>query len=182
MKIYLVRHGQTDWNMEMRAQGRKDVPLNATGRAQAEELREKVKDLEFDAVYASPLVRAAETAEIAVGDRYEIVYDERLKERSFGDFEGKVLESWAQPVKGINIDDMTLEEILGNVETVKSMLARVRDFVDFLKQNYSDDAKILVVGHGAMSKAFDWVLSEHGENDTFGMKHLENGEVKEYLV
>ncbi len=182
MKIYLVRHGQTDWNTEMRAQGRKDVPLNATGRAQAEELREKIKDLEFDAVYASPLKRAAETAEIVMGDRCDVVYDDRLVERSFGNFEGKVLESWAQPVEGLNIDDINLEEIPGNVETVKSMLARVRDFVDFLKQKYSDDAKILVVGHGAMSKAFDWVLSEHGENDVFGMKHLENGEVKEYLV
>lgn len=182
MKIYLARHGQTDWNTEMRAQGRKDVSLNATGRAQAKELREKVKDLEFDAVYASPLVRAAETAEIAVGDRYEIICDNRLVERSFGDFEGKVLESWAQPVEGLNIDDVTLEEIPGNVETVKSMLARVRDFVDFLKQEHPDNARILVVGHGAMSKAFDWVLSEHGDNDAFGMKHLENGEVKEYLV
>lgn len=182
MRIYLVRHGQTDWNTEMRAQGRKDVPLNATGRTQAEKLRESIKDLEFDAVYASPLRRAAETAEIAMGDKYEILYDDRLVERSFGDFEGKILESWAQPVKGINIDDMTLEEITGNVETVKSMLARVRDFVDFLKQEYSDDAKILVVGHGAMSKAFDWVLSEHDENDAFGMRHLENGEVKEYSV
>lgn len=182
MKIYIARHGQTDWNTEMRAQGRKDVPLNATGRVQAEELRESIKDLEFDAVYASPLKRAAETAEIAMGDRCEVLYDDRLVERSFGDFEGKILESWAQPVKGINIDDITLEEIPGNVETVQSMLARVEDFVDFLKQKYPDDAKILVVGHGAMSKAFDWVLSRHAENDVFGMRHLENGEVKEYEV
>ena len=182
MKIYLVRHGQTDWNTEMRAQGRKDIPLNATGRAQAEELRDKIKDLEFDAVYASPLKRAAETAEIAVGDRYKIIYDDRLVERSFGDFEGKVLESWAQPIKGVNIDDMTLEEITGDVETVQSMLVRVSDFVDFLRKKYPNDAKILVVGHGAMSKAFDWILSEHGENDVYGMRHLENGEVKGYEV
>lgn len=166
----------------MRAQGRKDVPLNAAGRAQAEELREKVRELEFDAVYASPLKRAAETAEIAMGDRCEIIYDNRLIERSFGEFEGKILESWAQPVKGVNIDDIALDEIPGKVETVKSMLARTQDFVEFLKQKYPGDARILVVGHGAMSKAFDWVLSEHDENDIFGKTHLENGEIKEYLV
>lgn len=182
MKIYVARHGQTDWNVQHRAQGRSDIPLNEAGIKQAETLRDNIKDIRFDAVYASPLKRAAETAEIAVGDKYKVIYDDRLIERSFGDFEGKILESWAQLVKGVNIDDITLDEISGNVETVKSMLARVRDFVDFLKQNYSDNAKILVVGHGAMSKAFDWVLSEHGEDDVFGMRHLENGEVKEYEV
>lgn len=182
MKIYIARHGQTDWNLEMRAQGRKDVPLNAAGREQAEKLRENTKDLEFDAVYASPLKRAAETAEIAVGDKYEINYDERLVERSFGDFEGKILESWAQPVGGLNIDDIALDEIPGGVETVKSIIARARDFVEFLKRGYPDEARILVVGHGAMSKAFDWVLAEHDENDVFGARHLENGEVKEYEV
>lgn len=182
MRIYFVRHGQTDWNLEMRAQGRKDVPLNAVGREQAEKLRESLKDLEFDAVYTLPLRRAAETAEIAVGDRYEINYDERLVERSFGDFEGRVLESWVQPVEGLNIDDITLDGIPGKVETVKSIVARARDFVEFLKQEYPDEVRILVVGHGAMSKAFDWVLAEHDENDAFGMRHLENGEVKEYVA
>lgn len=95
MKLYLARHGLTDWNKEMRAQGRKDLSLNAEGRAQAEELRDKIKGIEFTAVYASPLKRAAETVEIAVGDRSEIIYDDRLLERSFGDFEGKVVKSWS---------------------------------------------------------------------------------------
>ncbi len=103
MKIYLARHGQTDWNLEMRAQGRIDLSLNATGRAQAEEMRENIKDLEFDAVYASPLKRAAETAEIAVGDRYDINYHDLLIERSFGDFEGKIIKSWSELVDGVNI-------------------------------------------------------------------------------
>lgn len=182
IKIYLARHGLTDWNTELRAQGRKDVPLNATGRAQAETLRKNIEHLDFDAVYASPLRRAAETAEIAVGDRYKIIYDDRLIERSFGDFEGKILESWAQPVKGVNIDDITLKEIPGNVETVESMLARVNDFLATLRQTYDDGAKILVVGHGAMSKAFDWALSEHSEDDVFGATHLGNAEVKEYIL
>lgn len=156
----------------MRAQGRKDLPLNATGRAQAEVLHSNIKDLEFDAVYASPLKRAAETAEIAAGNHYDIIYDDRLLERSFGDFEGKVVKSWSELVEGVNIDDITLNEIEGNVETVKSMLARVEDFVSDLKQKYGNDAKILIVGHGAMSKAFDWYLTEHKEGDIFGLTHL----------
>ena len=94
MKVYIVRHGQTDWNVQHKAQGRSDIPLNETGRRQAEELRDKIKDIKFDAVYASPLKRARETAEIATDGEYKIVFDDRLMERSFGDFEGKEISSW----------------------------------------------------------------------------------------
>lgn len=180
MKLYIARHGLTDWNKEMRAQGRKDLPLNAEGRAQAEELRNKIKDIEFTAVYSSPLKRAAETAEIAVGDCYEIIYDDRLLERSFGDFEGKVVKSWSELVDGVNIDDITLEEISGGVEPVRSMLARVDNFLSYLKKHYDDNATILIVGHGAMSKAFDWVLTKHNADDIFGKTHLGNAEAKAY--
>lgn len=182
MKIYLARHGQTDWNLEMRAQGRKDLSLNATGRAQAKEMRDNIKNLEFDAVYASPLKRAAETAKIAVGDRYDIINHDLLMERSFGDFEGKIVKSWSELVDGINIDDINLGKIPGNVETVQSVIARASNFIKFLKQNHDDNARILVIGHGGMSKAFDWILSEHGENDIYGATHLGNAEVKEYEI
>lgn len=182
MKIYLARHGQTDWNIQHKAQGRTDIPLNATGRAQAEELRNKIKDLEFDAVYASPLKRAAETAEIAVGDRYDIIHHDLLLERSFGNVEGKVINSWSELMGGINIDDINLDYIPDNVETVQSVITRASDFVEFLKQSYNNDARILVVGHGGMSKAFNWILAEHDDNDTYGAGHLSNAEIKEYEI
>ncbi len=89
MRIWLTRHGQTDWNKERKMQGRTDIPLNGTGIAQAREMRTKLTDaypgLTFDAVYASPLGRAVTTAEI-IGDVPEdsIVTDERLTEASFG--------------------------------------------------------------------------------------------------
>lgn len=182
MKIYLARHGQTDWNKEMRAQGRSDVPLNEAGREQARELRDKIKDLEFDAVYASPLKRAAETAEIAVDGRYTIKHDDRIAERSFGDFEGQVVKSWADLVGGDgNIDDYDLDQVAGNVEPVKSMLARVEDFLTYLRKEYPDNAQILVVAHGAISKAFDWLLSQHEEGAQFSQApHLGNAELREY--
>ncbi len=182
MKIYLARHGQTDWNLEMRAQGRRDLSLNATGRAQAEEMRNKIKNLEFDAVYASPLKRAAETAKIAVGNRYDIIYHDLLLERSFGDFEGKIIKSWSELVDGVNIDDIDLSEIPGNVETAQSVITRANDFVEFLKQNHDSNARILIVGHGGMSKAFDWILTEHSAGDIYGATHLGNAEVKEYEI
>ncbi len=88
--------------------------------------------------------------------RYSIKHDDRLMERSFGDFEGQVVESWADLVEnGVNIDDYNLDQIAGNVEPVKNMLARVKDFLSTLRNEYPDDAQILIVAHGAISKAFD---------------------------
>ena len=168
MKVYLTRHGLTDWNIEKRAQGRKDVPLNSTGRAQARELHDKIKHLEFDAVYTSPLVRTVETAKIATDDKYKLIYDDRLLERSFGELEGTIVKSWTELVPGVNTDDIYLDKIPGNVEPIKEMLARATSFIDYLKENYSNNAKILIVGHGSMARVFDWLLSEHVENAVFG--------------
>lgn len=182
MKLYLARHGQTDWNVEHRAQGRTDIALNDIGKKQAEQLRENIKDIKFDAVYASPLKRAAETAQIAIGDRNGIVYDDRLVERSFGDFEGKVLPSFVQPFSGIDIDDPELNEIPNGVETVKNMLERAETFIDDLKQKYNDEANILIVTHGSFSKAIHFYVRGFGGIASWRDFHLENGEIKEYEV
>lgn len=96
MLIYVIRHGQTDWNAEGRLQGQKDIPINAIGRGQATRNGEKLRELvgsaeEFDFV-ASPLHRTRETMErirTAMGlDPMGYRTDERLRELSFGDWEG----------------------------------------------------------------------------------------------
>lgn len=87
-RLTLIRHGLTDWNSSGRVQGQTDVPLSDQGRTQARHLARYVRGLEPDAVvYASPLQRAKQTAEIAFPDR-EVVLDPRLMELHFGDFEG----------------------------------------------------------------------------------------------
>ena len=95
MRLYLVRHGQTDWNLEERMQGRKGVGLNETGVKQVEALRDKIKDIRFEICFVSPLQRAVDTARILVGGKCGIVEDERIMERGFGEFEGrKATEYW----------------------------------------------------------------------------------------
>jgi broad specificity phosphatase PhoE len=87
--LLLVRHGETDWNAEGRLQGHTDRPLNAHGRAQAKDLAERLSGEGADAIYASDLSRAKETAEI-VGARLglTVVIDADLREKNWGNWEG----------------------------------------------------------------------------------------------
>lgn len=91
-RLTLIRHALTDWNVEGRVQGKSDVPLSEAGRRQARQLARYVRGLEPDAVvYASPLARARETAEIAFPER-EVRVDARLAELDFGAFEGRTTQ------------------------------------------------------------------------------------------
>lgn len=89
-RILAIRHGETDWNVDTRIQGQIDIPLNSTGRAQASRLALALSDESLDAVYASDLARAWDTADI-VGRRLglRVQADPSLRERAFGCFEGQ---------------------------------------------------------------------------------------------
>ena len=92
-KWFLVRHGETDWNKEGRAQGsRSDTPLNDTGRTQAKEAGKALKNEKIDLVISSPQLRAKETAEIIARETgAEIMFDETLREMDYGDIERKYI-------------------------------------------------------------------------------------------
>lgn len=93
-RVVAVRHGETDWNAQTRIQGQIDIGLNAIGRDQAQRLGRALADAQFDAVYASDLRRAADTAR-AVAERAGLPLrtEVSLRERAFGDFEGL---TWAE--------------------------------------------------------------------------------------
>ena len=87
--ILLARHAETDWNRDRRWQGHADPPLNATGRAQAEELAERLAPTPLDAIYASDLQRAVETANaVARGRGLTVVLDPQLREIDVGEWAG----------------------------------------------------------------------------------------------
>jgi probable phosphoglycerate mutase len=88
-KLIVVRHGETAWNRERRMQGTTDTPLSDVGRAQARALGRRLAGRDFAALYASDLCRARDTAAIiAEHTGRELITDPRLRERSFGVFEG----------------------------------------------------------------------------------------------
>ena len=83
--IYLIRHGETDWNRDKRFQGQTDIPLNQTGREQASSLVSLMNQLKIEAAFSSDLSRAYETAQIALSDsRLTIIKDYRLRETNIG--------------------------------------------------------------------------------------------------
>lgn len=90
MLIYLMRHGETDWNKERRLQGQSDIPLNEFGTELAVKTAEGMKEVAFDAAFSSPLKRALVTAQTVIGGRsVPVETDERLKEINFGPSEGE---------------------------------------------------------------------------------------------
>ncbi|MDB4875966.1 MAG: cobT [Gemmatimonadetes bacterium] len=93
--IYLIRHGETDWNALERCQGTLDIPLNARGVGQAEALRHALRDVAFDAAYTSPLTRARQTAACVLRDTgVRPVAVPELHEMSYGTYQGLAPNDW----------------------------------------------------------------------------------------
>ena len=159
MKIYLIRHGETDWNTVKRLQGATDIPLNENGEALARATCEGMKDIEIDLIFTSPLKRAYRTAELVRGERnIPIIVDERIREICFGDYEGLVSKS-----EGYNIPDpdfkffFTKTELYKtppNGEPIECLLKRTREFLEELKcRDDLEEKNILVSSHGAAVRA-----------------------------
>lgn len=164
MNIWLVRHGETEWNLAGRLQGRTDVPLDEKGRRQAGAARDFIlsKDIDFDCVFASPLSRALETAEIISGeDPARIRTDDRLIEAGFGIFEGK---TWDQlkhvPIRTIR--SLRPFAALTGVESRASLENRAKSFLNELSSEPRAEASdILVVSHGGFLRIMRGQMEGH---------------------
>lgn len=154
MKMYIMRHGETDWNKVFRLQGRSDIPLNETGRRMAENAAKGLRDVPFTRIYSSPLIRAYETASIVRGDRdIPIITDERIIEISFGANEGQKYDKtkpgdYPELAKFFREPDIYVPAEGG--EAISELNARTADFIRFLADTYGNsDELILVTTHGA---------------------------------
>ena len=161
-KIYIVRHGKTDWNVKGLLQGSADIELNEEGIRQAKDLT-KVIDLDkIDICICSPLKRTRKTAEILMGNKKNIIYDDMIVERGFGDFEGKP----------INFDLITLQwdyklnDSSNNIECLHDCLARADKFLKKIKKDYPNKT-ILIVSHGSFLKALHFNIIGYDENTDF---------------
>jgi probable phosphoglycerate mutase len=151
--VYLIRHGETTWNRELRLQGQFDSPLTSDGIRQAESLARRLAGMGFDAVYSSDLGRARNTAVIITSHNgsASIKYDVRLRERHFGDFQGLTWDEVSE-----RYPDDARRELSGNPmntvpggESKHQVLQRTRDFFNDLVQHHPDH-NVLVISHGGI--------------------------------
>ena len=157
MKVYLIRHGETDWNSVRKLQGQTDIRLNDYGIELAKLTAEGLKDVDFDLIYSSPLIRAVETAQIIKGDReLEIHTDDRIKEINFGECEGIIIprrkDGPINPIWQFEFDTEHYIPAEGG-ETFAQMFERTSDFFDNvimpLEGRYNN---VMIVGHGCMNR------------------------------
>ena len=161
MKIYVIRHGQTDWNKEGRLQGHSGADLNENGVALAEETAQHLQDVPFDLCFTSPALRAEHTAQIILNNRIiPVIEDNRLLEIGFGVWEGvpafsKDAEIKFEPevFKGFLRDPLSYVPPEGG-ESISDVLERTGDFLDeILKEPAYQDKTILMSTHGCASRA-----------------------------
>jgi len=162
LSVTIIRHGQTDGNVQRLLQGRTDTPLNATGRQQATKCGEWLKDRDFDLVFASTLSRAFQTASIIVenntklaGDPESVIRKEPLlQERNMGPFENTPFDEWDKAAAAAGIDSFDFHP--EGVETVEEEDARVDTFFKNLYEEVcqrsedEDSCRVLVVTHGGL--------------------------------
>ncbi len=161
MRLYVLRHGQTNYNKEGIFQGRNDIDINEEGIKQTEETAKKLEGINFDKVYVSPLKRTIETARIVTDKELEI--DDRIIERSFGKLEGK---------KCIPDYEERAEEF--EIEALEDLEKRVKSFLKDISTKYKGNENILVVTHGGVAQIINKLLDKNYNNSNFKDFKLKN--------
>ena len=195
MNLYIMRHGETEWNRQGRLQGSVDIPLNENGIALAKKTREglKAEQICFDMVFTSPYQRAEKTAEIIIdGGDIPLIREPRIREMNFGKYEGvKVRELDTNPAyKAFNkcFEDPVHYQCEDDAESYEQVFARVDSFLKDTILPLADSCEnVLVVCHGAVIRAFISIikcmpLSEywsgiHQPNCSVNVARVEDGTI-----
>lgn len=151
-KIYLVRHGETNWNVQGIIQGQTDVPLNDIGKHQALQCGEYLSKKDFDMIISSPLKRAKESAEIINGIlNLPIIYNENLKERYFGIAEGNSKN---------NLIKRYPNQVYPGQESRLALNKRVMMELNKIIENHPNK-RIIIVAHGAVINSMLSSITNH---------------------
>ena len=175
MKIYITRHGETQWNKEGRMQGWNNSDLTEKGKDCARKLGQRLNHIDFDCIYCSPLGRAIETANHIKGHKdIKIIINEDLKEMGFGSWEGmehtKIEELnkeqqyhfWNKPHLYEPIDGESYQEL---IERVKKALN------DIINNDCGEN--ILIIAHAAVIKAIYLIIKNHSLEEFWGPPFME---------
>ncbi len=174
MRLYIIRHGETEWNVLKRFQGRSDIPLNDEGRRLARITAEALREVPFSRIYTSPLKRAYETAMIIKTDRdIPVIEEPRIIEIGFGEYEGLCCGK-----EHYNIPDPDFMNFFEKPEAYKpprgaegidELKARTADFLQEIVYNKDmENDTVLVSTHGAALRGLLSNITQVGIEDFWG--------------
>lgn len=144
--LYIVRHGETEWNVKKIIQGHADIPLNKKGETQAKELAKKLRHIKFDAIFSSDLIRAKKTAEIiSLEKKLTIQTTKELRERYFGKYQGQSFAVNNEMVKLINNLKMFSGPGLKEIESDENIILRITTFLREIAVSYCNKTVLIVI-------------------------------------
>jgi probable phosphoglycerate mutase len=179
MKLYVTRHGQSQWNVLNKVSGRTDVPLTEIGEQQAFETAQKLKDKNIRTILVSPLIRAQKTAAI-IGDAICVnandrITDERLVEQDYGEYEG---------VPRDNQDFLAAKRMFAfrypKGESMLDLAGRIYPLLNELPKRFPE-GNVLIVSHSSVMRIIHTYFHDL-TNDAFFYFGTDNCEVREYDV
>lgn len=172
--FYIARHGQVDWNTKGLVLGQRDHPLNDKGIKQAKRLAKEIKNIKFDAIFSSDLLRAKETAEIiASGRKIPVQTNKTLREQTFGHFEGwkknefiNLFDKWNEMSDEERHNYTLSDDMESNANAVKRLI----NFLEETSKQYLGKT-VLVIAHGALMR---YLLIQLGYASYDYLSHFEN--------
>ena len=170
--LYLVRHGETEWNKKRLLQGQLDSPLTEDGVQQAKDTAQRLKSVNFDAIFSSDLHRTKRTAEILKLERQLAVQTSKaLRERNYGEYQGKSIEEYRENFKDLfdKVDKLSEKEqkkfkFAANIESDEEVISRFITQLREIAVAYPNKS-VLVVTHGGCIRTF----LEHTGYTKFGL-------------
>lgn len=183
--IFLVRHGETDWNKEQRMQGARDIPLNAKGRSQAQMIASYLSEYSFDVMYSSPLKRAHQTAQAihSYHPNTPLITHRSLHERSFGVLDGKtyqeINEEYPELIFSNTWDYPFFRPPLG--ESLTDVRTRITRFIQS-EIHGGKHSNILVVAHGVSLRILLTGLLNIAVDGELKYYHLDNASLSMIIM
>jgi broad specificity phosphatase PhoE len=173
-ELLLIRHGQTDWNVERRVMGDKPIPLNITGKAQARALAKKLKDVHVSAVFTSPVMRAIQTSRPLLTGRQSVALyeDEGLKEINYGDWTGRTFSEIEELPKYF-IDPLSID--IPNGEKIPDVQSRIVSSIEAMRSRYPE-GRVAAISHADPIKLAVMKYLGIALNDMYKLR-IDNGSV-----
>ncbi len=151
MKLYFIRHGESVFNQKKRFQGHLPGGLSDLGKQQAKQASENIKKLDAEIIYSSDLERADQTAQIINLNHLPIVYDQRIRERHYGNYQNQIIKQSMRDELALHKDE---NKLFNGAETDKMIQIRLKDFLQELKTKNHKSA-IIVSHNGTIVQAIN---------------------------